>query len=75
MVIKKELLEEMFDDWLWDKYYSEFRNRAIREVEKEVGFWNSLFASRTEQKIKDRHWKLHEELKKELNDASSEKAE
>jgi len=60
---KKELMEEMFTDWLWDKYYDELNTQAITEVEKEVGLWKSFFAKHTSQKIKDRRWELFEKLK------------
>ena len=63
-MIKEELIEEMFSDWLWDKYYDELYNKAVTQVEKEEGFWKSVFG--VKQKIKDRHWKLFKELKEEL---------
>lgn len=58
------ILEEMFSDWLWDKYYDEFRNKAIKQVESELGFWKSMYGAG--QKIADRHWKLFEEFKEEF---------
>ena len=66
MVIKEELIEEMFEDWLWEKYYDEFRTKAINEIEKELGIWKSIFGFKTQQKIRDRQWKIFEEFKKNL---------
>ena len=59
--LSQGLIEEMFDDWLWEKYSGELHSKAIKEVEKEEGFWKSLWGCN--QKIKDRQWKLFEELK------------
>ncbi len=64
MEIPEEILEEMFDDYIWKKYWDELEEKAIKQVEKEEGFWKSIFG--TKQKIQDRHWKLHEELKKKI---------
>ena len=64
MKIKDKFIEEMFDDWLWRKYYDELYRKAIKQVEKEEGFWKSVFG--VKQKIEDRHWKLFEELKETL---------
>jgi len=66
MKIPDKILEEMFDGWLWTKYWDDLEKKAIIEVEKEEGFLKSMFGRGIKQKIKDRHWKLHEELKIEL---------
>lgn len=63
-MIPESLQEEMFDDWAWDKFSDELRNKAIKEVEKEEGFWRSVLG--VKQKIKDRQWRLFEELKNDL---------
>ena len=55
--------EEMYTSWLWDKTYDYFYSLAIKQVEKEEGFWKSVFG--VKDKIKDRHrdlfWKWYEE--------------
>ena len=61
---KEELIEEMIDNWIWEKYWDELEAKATKQVEKEEGFWKSICG--VNQKVKDRHWKLHEELKKQL---------
>ena len=63
--IPEDVQEEMFDDWLWEKYYSELYSKAIKQVEKELGFWKSIRPG-TKQKIRDRQWKLFEELKNDV---------
>ena len=68
-MINEDLINEMIDDWLWDKYFDELRSQAITEVEKEEGFWRSVCG--VKQKVKDRHWKLHEELKQRLTEERS----
>lgn len=74
MKIPEKILEEMFDDWIWRKYWDELEDKATKQVEKEEGFWRSAFG--VKQKITDRHWKLHEELKEKLiNDVNDEGGE
>jgi len=63
--MKEEILQEMYSDWLWKKYDNELYNEALKQVEKEQGFWRSVFGVR--QKILDRQWELFEELKKQLD--------
>lgn len=68
MEIPNKIIEKMFDDWVWEKYWDELERKAVKQVEREEGFWRSVFG--VKQKIRDRHWKLHEELKKELLEES-----
>lgn len=68
--LPENMQEEMVNDWLWNKYDIELYNKAIKQVEKEEGFWRSLFGVR--QKIRDRQWKLFEELKHDVFSESGE---
>ena len=62
---QEELKEEMFEDWLWKEWYDELYSQAIKEIEKEVGFWKSAWGC--SKQINERHNELFGKKLNELN--------
>ena len=69
--LPESLVEEMFEDWLWEKYFDEIATKAITQVETEEGFWKSIWG--VKKKVNDRRWKLFQELKDKIIKAAVDK--
>lgn len=61
METKEELLNEMFEEWLWERIYGELKSQAIKEIESKYSFIKNCFNPRVSKEIIARHRELFQE--------------